>query len=280
MSTRNQLRETFTEAVMAMAKDPRQTTRVYRNAMKIIHPDKQRNNSTKNLAGSLTAKLSGIHDVIGDMPRHMLSNLKKREFVQRLSAGSSPYDPSSMSRRNIAVSTPEGHNNGSYNDPHDPTWTPNGSSNNNNNFGAYGRGYRNSAFNRHNKTRTRRPSDPTSNKYHSYIKITHPVQFKTHVFSKIPKASRPCPPGQQRGGRDCQSSIKPRVSTKTAKMHYARWGDDGYWVGTEHGRRAVAHAISNLKPGLRNDLKREARKLGFDVNYELKRTRPKARTNT
>jgi hypothetical protein len=277
MSTRNQLRETFTEAVMTMAKKPSESTRVYRRAMLKIHPDKQRNNSTKNLAVSLTSKLSGIHGVIGEMPHYMLSNLKNRKFVQALSAGSSPYDPSRMSQENIAVSTPERHHN--HGSSHDPNWTPSGS-NNNNNFGAYGREYvPNPTYNRNNRTRTRRAGDPTENKYHSDIKITNPVQFKRYVFSKIPKASRPCPPGQRRGGRDCQSSIDPRVSPQTAKRHYERWGD-GYWVGTEHGRRAVAHAISKLKPGLRNDLKRKAQDLGFDVNYELKRTRPKARTNT
>jgi len=269
----NQMRESFAEAVMAMAKDPSGSKRAYHKAMLKIHPDKHMgsNNSTKMLASSLTSKLGGIQETIHEMPRSMLKNLSNPQFLRELSAGHSPYDPSKMSRNNIRFHTPERHNHGM----HDPNYNPN---DNNNNFGAYGRGYRpNAAFNRNNRTRTRRPSDSNSNTLYKHLQTTNPVQFKTQVLSKIPKAYRPCPPGQRRGGRDCQSSIDPRVSLQTAKSHYSRFGPEQYWVGTEHGRRAVAHAISKLKPGLRNDLKQKARDLGFNVNYELKRTRPKAR---
>lgn len=275
-----ELQQLFVDAVTEMAKNPSQAKKTYHKAMLKLHPDKQRTNATKELARALSPKLTGIYSMLGDMPGHIRRNLSNPRFVSNLSSGSSAYDPSTMSSINMATHTPTRSRN---NRGRDPNYSPsNSNSNNNNNVRTYGERFRPYAtFDPKNKTRTRRASDPNSNTLYKHVQTTNPVLFKRHILSKIPKKYRPCPPGEQSGGRDCQSVIEPRVTLNTATKHYQRFGDSQYWIGTEHGRRAIAHAISKIQStSLRNKLKNKARELGFDVDYELKRTRPKMRSSS
>lgn len=267
------LRKTFVNAVTSMAQETnaKKAKKTYLKTMLAIHPDKQRNASTKNVASTLSQKLSGIYSMIESnaVPRSVRSNLSNPRFVANLAHNKSPYDPSTSS------SSSENYSNSS--NSNDPNWMP-GAHSNNNNFtpGNYGSRYRpNRTYDARDRTRQRHSGDPVSNAVYKHIQITNPVLFRRHVLNKIPKQYKPCPPGTPPPHHTCQSRIRPMVvSMKTAVSQYRKYGSDQYWVGTEHGRRAVAHAISLIpNRSLQKSLKRKALLLGFDVDKELKRKR-------
>lgn len=267
------LKKTFVDAVTSISQETnaKKAKKMYLKAMLAIHPDKQRNASTKNTASMLSQKLSGIYAMIesNTMPRRVRSNLSNTTFVSNLSNNRAAYDPSTSSEMHA------GSGSNSNNNSFDPNWMP-GAHSNNENFspGNYGSRYRpERTYNTRNRTRQRQSGDPVSNRLYKHIQTTNPVLFKRHVLSKIPQKYRPCPPGMP-PTNDCQSRIKPMVSMRTAQSHYRKFGHDQYWVGTEHGRRAIAHAISLIQnQSLQTALKNKAMSLGFDVDAELARKR-------
>lgn len=241
MKAPENLRALFADAVATMrAQNMGDAKKTYHKAMLAIHPDKQTSPATKTLATSLSQKLS--------------------ELYQNMNQTDSNSND-----------MPVNHGFDEMHDAYTMIYTP----------GDYGARYRpQRTYDASDRTRQRHPGDPVADNLYKHAHATNPILFKRHVISKIPKEYRPCPPGH--GDRathaPCQRRIKPMVGMAIAARQYATFGDDLYWVGTEHGRRAIAHAIAKLVPNadLRKRLKAKAISLGFDVDGEMRRKRSTA----
>jgi hypothetical protein len=264
-----ELRARFVDAVTSImrAQNAGAAKKAYHTAMLAIHPDKQTNTTAKTLATSLSQKLSGLYQIRTSLPARVKTNLQNPTFVANLAKNRAAYDPSSSSPNISDMSS----NNMFYNNNTDPNYTPS--------TPEYGARYRpQPTYNAGDRTRQRHPGDPVADTIYKHAHTTNPILFKRHVISKIPKEHRPCPPGAVPTHATCQKRIKPMVSMDAAKRQYTTFGDDLYWVGTEHGRRAIAHAIAKLVPSaaLRKRLKTKAASLGFDVDGEMRRKRSDA----
>jgi len=241
--------ESFVKAVtsMALANTDSERHRIFRKASLKLHPNRHGLATT-----DLFQKLGHAKTILNDRPTPAkLRQMRNVQFARQFA--------NSTRLSNVLNNS---NSNSSSNTNNNANWTPKTSwksSSRSAKAWSTGRKYRQgSAYVPKDKFKTSRASS-SENYMYDRMKRTNPVEFKRKVLDKIPRASRPIPPGP---------AMRARLNPKQKAQALKEWrilGTPVFWVATDYGRREVALAVLSLEDKLRKRLLAASLALGLDL---------------